>query len=800
MNEIREEPAEDSMAEMPEGIAQTERIGLGDLAISGVIALATAFFLWLWEYPMVHPAVWDDVAAATGVRPATHVVPGFFVVFVHAMRSLFGVGGTLRLLPVLGHVALAVIAVLVYAALREMLAFIMRARPQMSRRRTFVMRVASIVGAAAFVCNDAVWTAGQCLSENTILMGLTLLAIEFFFVFLRKGTLKYAYFSSLALGLLCAETPMGFLLLVSFVAVNYLVLEVMPGLESPFYKPALIAVGKWYMTFIFLAALAAGITANCVSYISLGGLSSVGESVGTVPLSYLIGYWERITGAADISGYVLIVGVCLVPFIVTMVRFPSAADEETFLQYSTGVVFMFCGVAALSQSASLPALWFWTHCNVGSGYLLSVGAFLSAVTLAGAVTILGVDSLCRNHARLAKQVYGADDEELASSPAVRRMMVGFRRTCLVVVPIAILLAMAPGRVKTATRAMLAVIRDAVVETVTEVDGTRYLFTDGHLDSALEVESARRGVLLNCLSLFGGSSKNAIYLRTRGMEGDSEDLFSFKHDAGMGLRAWIKDRPAKLKGCAAQMGFDLWKRDGKAIPPMGGVMAHPAGWRSEEVRARGIEVAHALAARVLDFQSSGGLSKCNDKSIRSAFIAIQWRLARSCISRGECSDLRGEADNAIKEAALAKRLNESNPAYNELIAMLTRQNELMMQRLTPREGLQLALVRADFTMGKMYGETIVSNDPSNPDANFALGMFYLKENQLTRAEEFLKRCLVSRPNEPAVYNNLAMIQLKQGRLDAAETNVKKALALLPDSSVVLDTKIAIDSARKAQTEQ
>ena len=128
--------------------------------------------------------------------------------------------------------------------------------------------------------------------------------------------------------------------------------------------------------------------------------------------------------------------------------------------------------------------------------------------------------------------------------------------------------------------------------------------------------------------------------------------------------------------------------------------------------------------------------------------------------------------------------------------MEKRNAILLQQLTPREGLQLALVRADFTMGKTYAETILGIDPDNPDACFALGMFYLKERQLSRAELYLKRCLIRKPKEPAVYNNLAMLQIEQGKFDAARANIEKALAIIPDSAAVMDTKKALEAAIEA----
>lgn len=780
-------------AEMSEEIAQTERIGLGDLVIAVLLGAATWIFLALCEFPGLHPSVWDEVAVASGVRPASGVMPGFFTAVASAVYSIFGMGSAPAVLRTLGHIALAAIAVMVYATLREVLAFVMRARPQLSKRRTFVMQVASVVGTAAFVCTDPVWTAGQCLSEATLLIFLTISATEAFYLFLRKGTLKYAYVTAVLLGLLCAETPMGIVLVTAFVSVNFLVLKVLPVLESPFFRPEVIAVGKWYMTFIFMAALVAGIALNCYVYVSHGGLDAIGETAGSIPLAYLLGYWTRLVDAAGPTGWVLLLGACVTPFVVTVVRFPAAADEEVFLPYSTGMVFMFCALVAFLPCGPIPELWFWSYGSVDSAYLLSVGLLLGATTLAGAITILGVDSLCRNHQRLAMQQFGVEDED--EGFARSRASTAVRRAGMVLIPAVLLLAMLPGRVKKATREMLSIVSDAVAETVREAGGAKYLFSDGNLDTAIELESASRGGALKCLSLVGGPSAYAVHLRTRGLASDAEDLFSFKFDAAMGLRSWIRDKPARLESCAAQMGFDLWKRDGKKIPPMGGMLSRPAGWASDDERLAGVAAAKELAGRVVAlFKEGGGTGDCTDAAVRSAFSAVQWRLSRMCTYRSERADMAGDAESAIAEAKLAESLNSDNDTYQKMVAALLRQNDQMLQQLTPREGLQLALVRADFRMGKVYSETILGADPENPDANFAMGMYYLGERQLSRAEEYLKRCLVRRPGEPAVYNNLAMVQLEMGKLDAAELNASKALKLVPESAAVRDTVKAIAEAR------
>jgi len=783
-------------------IAQTERIGLGDLIIAGVLAVITWVLQTAWSLPIVHPSLWEDVAVANGVCPASHLVGGYFVAVASLVFRMVGPVAGKVILSNLGRIALSGVAIVAYASLREMLAFIMRARPQRSKRRTLVMQIASIVGTFAFVAGEPVWQAGQFLSETTILIALAMFALEFFFVFIRKGTLKYAYLCALFLGLLAAESPLGFALLVGFIVVNNIVLKMLPILESPFFKPAVLAVSKWYMTFIFLVAIVFGIGVNCVSFVANNGLVAGGISAGALPLTYLIGYSARVLSAASPGGWILWVAVCFAPFIVSIIRFPSAADEETFLSYATGIVFLFCGAVAFTQVAPVPILWFWTHCPVYSDFFLSVGLLWSATTMAAGVTILGVDALCRNHARLARQMYGQDEDADANEdPSLGSpVSTAIRRTVVIAIPAVMILAMLPDRMETKTRAMLRVVRDALGEIVREAGESEYLFTDGNLDVGIELCSFLHGGHLKCLPLVSRTANSArdVYLRTRGMADDAEDLFSFRFDVGMGLRSWIRDKPKRLEKSSVMMGFDLWKRDGKSLPPMGGMLSRPAGWPTEEERHKSVADAYALANRVLDIYRMDG--KVTNNDVKNAFLSVQWRLARMCTYRGEQADLAGDAKTAIAEAEMAKRLNDNNETYKQVLLAMSRQNDLMMQRLTPREGLQLALVRADFTMGKLYAETILVADPENADANFAMGMFYVKERQLTRAEEYLKRCLIRRPNEPSIYNNLAMIQMELGKLDAAELNAKKALAIIPESAAVQDTLKTIRAAKDSKNKQ
>ncbi|MBO6167091.1 MAG: hypothetical protein J6P13_01925 [Kiritimatiellae bacterium] len=788
MKEQEKTDIEDAEEALKLEIAAAEKLGWQDFLLAGLIAVGICLLQMKWAYPGIHPASWNAAAIAAGVRPAESMVPGFWQHITGWVFSAVGLREGAAMLRLLGHVTLAVITMFVYFFQREVLTFVMRARPQRSRRRNLVMRIASAIGAVAFASADPVWSAGQFFSETTLLLAMSVGAIEFFFAFLRKGQLKYSYICAILVGLLTAETAMGALLAAVFIAINFLVINKFPNLESPFFKPGLIEVGKWHMTFFFLASLIGGIAFNCIGYVSHDGLVPGSLSMGDLPLRYLTDYCARCTVAADLAGWILLIGFALGPFIVSMVRFSVAADEENFLSYSTGIVFLCCGVVALSQCASIPALWFWNRetVSVNSTYILSLCSLMCALTVACSVTILGVDSLCRDHQKLAKKFAGLseDEEEKELEETVMKpgLTEALRKFGIVVVPLALLAAVLPARAKRATRAMLELVNDTIAATVDEAADSDYIFTDGNLDAAIEFESRARGGDLKCVALIGGG-KNAVWLRSRGLE-DDEDKLSFNFDGAMGLRSWIRDKPERLEKVAVQIGFDLWKRDGKPIPPIGGLLSRPAS-KDEAAREAGRAKSDELSKRAIAI-ADAGIGDCTEEAVRDAFFNTEWRLARMAFYRAESNDLAGKAKEAIADMATAQALEDRNEKFQKLRREIEKRNEQMLRRLTPREGLQLALVRADFTLGKVYAEPILDADYENPDANFAMGMYYQQKHQLSRAEEYLKRCLIRRPEEPAFYNNLAMVQLELGKLEPAEINARKALSLVPNSDAVKET--------------
>lgn len=772
-----------------------------DLFICLLLAAGTTGLQFLWSFPGIYPALWEKVAIAAGLRPAEGLLNGYWLLLADLVFRVLGAGfGTLAL-RFAGHVALGFVAVLAYGVLREALAFLIRVRPQLSPNRTGVMRLASALGAAAFVAADPVWTAGQFFGPVLLHTMLALAATKFFLSFLRRGTLSRAYLGALLLGLLIAATPFGVVLLGFFIAVGVMVTRTKRNsrkvVVTGFVRPLVLVIGRWHITFLAFFGVILGMAANMAVFALHDGLAATGLALGNLPLAYLTEYWALVSGGIPLSGWLVWAGVCLVPFVISVLRFPSAVDEEQLLSYASGFVFVFCGLLALTPSGPLSILWFWTHVPVNADLMLVGGLFLCAVTVACTVTVFGIDAHCRNHSLLLqRQFSGADGDDLPYEMFSDRVVDRLRRPIVAVVSVLAFAAMVPARMNVATRAMLAVIDDAARAVIEQAQGVEFLFTDGRLDALLELHAKAGGQTLRCLSLFGGSSSRARYIRERGLGDDREDVFSFGHDAGTGLRCWVRDRPGKLTNCAVQVGFDLWRRDCLPLPPVGGLLARPGGWRDDAVRTAGVETARALAVRAGETLPRRRIfGAAVDPVVNRAFDAVVWRLARMCRVRGDWEEQEGRPERASAEAEGARRLDRICATYRRLAADQARARQALLKRFTVREGLYLALVRADFVTGRLYAETVLATEPDDPDANFVMGMSCLKARQLARAETYLKRCLIRRPDESVVHNNLAMVQLERGKIAAAENSIARALKIHPGAAALLDTARRVKEAKK-----
>lgn len=789
---------EQQKGEIQRVLLPAERLKAWDWLVAAVLAAGVFVGLFLLSFPGLSPEIWEDAAVAAGIRPPADIFPGLWRVVARGFY-LGGIGAGNAALAWAGRACAALTAGTAYLLLRSVLSLLVRGRLRYAIRRNAVQMIAALLGAVFFACADPVWRAGQSFSPSGLLTLLTLVQFLLWCGFLLHGGLLSAYVSVFLLGFLVAETPMGFALLAlcAFVYVQGLRRSALCE-NMPLLDPIVGQSAKWYLTFFCAVGLLAGIALNCVSFVQMGGLDAAEKVVGDLPLLYLLRWWSLIVNAASGLGWVLAVAVCMLPFAVAAVMLPRAVDEEQFLPYHVGAVFFFTGILAFAQVAMLSPLWFWTwsdYAQVDSAYLLQLLMFLAAGTVVFALVALGGDACCRNHARLAVQRFaelhedgsGADEAALKAGRGKRGGFVVF-----LVAGVLLAAGVLPGRTLTRTREMLRILEDYVREVVEECGPVRWIFTDGPFDARIELLSAERGGKLHALSMMAANSPYQQALRKRGVS-DAEDLLALSMGAPMTLRTWMHDKPARMAEAAIQLGFELWKKDGKELPACSGVLARPLGMDAAAC-AQGVANANALANRMLELYATGGLEKAAGRHIRELFLYAQWRIARLARMRAERADRAGDTKAALADVKVSDKLDGLNESIRRILAAMEKARATTLRQVSPREGLQLALARADFGLARRYAEPILEADPDDPNANFGMGMSYYTQKQWARAEEYLRRCLVKHPKEPAVWNNLAMACMYMSRFDEAEAHAKKALELIPESAEVKDTLKQIRDAR------
>ena len=777
-----------------------DKLDSGDFVLAALLAVGTFAFAWLLGLPGLYPTSWSDLSIAAGLRPADVLFPGLWRLLARAVYATCGVSVANVAMPIIGKAFLAASAFVVYYVLRGTLAVLVRLRKDNMVWSHNLARLVSAIGVVAFVCADPVWRAVQTFEPTTLLVFMTVLAVYLLTRFLRLGHLPAAYFAMLVLGLLCAETPFGFLLLAGFWG-SYFILLTKGHLQyMVLLHPFVNQISKWYLTFIWAFGLLLGIAANVLGYLGMNGLEANAVAVGDLPALYITGLWHSFINAASAGGWIIGAGVVLMPLMLCFVMIRRATDEEYFLPYHTGVIFFFAGVFAYSQLASLAPLWFWTWIKrpamVPSVYLQCIFSLVSAVTLVCTLAVLAVDAYCRNHKRLAFQFDSdiAADKEAISELGSAKFTSTLRKVGIVLVPTLLIAGLVPGRIQLRTRAMLDMMKSYIRETVRECAGAKWLFTEGSYDRAVELEAAARGMELHCMSMLGGNSPRETFIRQMSLH-DEEDRLSASVGAPNVLRTWQRDKQDRLSLVAAQLGLELWKRAGKGIPPVAGVLARPAGVSKEEIE-KGVNEAYKLSERLLLFYAEGLPPAIAGPRVNDLFLFMQWRLARLARLRAERYDHAGKTDRSLEEIRISDTLDEKNASLKRIREGMAHLRELTMRQMTPREGLQFALVRADFALARKYAEPILDADPDDPNANFGMGMSYFMQEQFGRAEEYLKRCLKKNSKEPAVWNNIAVLQLRTGRLDEAMKNAQKALSLIPDSAEVKDTIRQIEKAKEA----
>ncbi len=343
------------------------------------------------------------------------------------------------------------------------------------------------------------------------------------------------------------------------------------------------------------------------------------------------------------------------------------------------------------------------------------------------------------------------------------------------------------------RALQELIHEFVCETVSEAAGVKYLFTDGGLDAMIRLEARHRGNALCPISMLGGVSPREVYMRRESCS-SAEDRASMGVGAAEALAEWVGKKPERLSEVAVQQAFEIFGRNRRLKPTVYGALVRPDGGDAAQAESSARRC-QDLAERIVAAHARGTWRHALDTFVKDRLLFAQFRLAVMSRLRAVDLDAKGKAVESLEAMALANRLDENNPSLTKILREMDWVRRQTGEDLTAREGLEVALGRADFVMARRFALPILKDDELEPSANFAVGMSYLVEGQYARAEEFLRRCLERKPREAAVYNNLALIGLKAGKLDEARQNVEKALEICPDSREIKDTAHQIRQAQE-----
>ena len=762
-----------------------------DHAVVCALGLGIAVLAWLsGNSAAVPPDLWDEIAVAQGLRPPPTPFPGLWHVLVALLFGGVGLERGLFVLRLLGPVSLGLAALLAFCLFDEVLPETLRTRMRHKGWSRRIVRFVLIQGAVFFVCSDPVWRAGQIFSPTMLLLLLTLASLSLFFRALRVSRQRTAIALSALLGLLTAETPLGVLPMAAFPLVVILRTRVAAKV-MPLANPLVRVVAFRRMSLAFIGAWLAMLTANTLFFRCHGGLEAQDWNAFTYYIHYLHHYVQVVEGAATAIGWIFIAGVVVFPLVMSSALVRHATDDDSFLDYHLAFYFAAAGLLAFLQSAGWKPFWFWTWIEapapVGSSYFLCLCLLATSLTAMLSLCVLGVEIYFRNYRRIALIRFQDAVEE---APDAEKMVQNFRlvdrvlRAVLLYEPLVAAALIVPGLFTTPEHEMAAIVNEGVRLTAAECGDARVLFTDGALDAAVEVAAAAQGKSLKTLSMMSGTQPYEIYLRTRG-ETDEEDRNMLAVGAADALRIWVRAKPECATNIALQLGFELWRHDKLPMPPCGGLVARTAGF-AEDVAAKGRTAALSLADRILTVYETGNPMGIANHRLKSMFMFLQWRIARMARMRADAADKAGDLPLAMSESELADKLDSKNEAYGRIRRQMDWVGQQKGMRLTPREGLQIGLNRADFRLAKTFAQQVLVADPENTQANFAMGMSYFVDEQYGRAEAYLKRCLAKNPDEPAALNNLAIAQLRQGKLAEAETNAAKALRLYPSSPEVKKT--------------
>ena len=766
-----------------------------------LLCAAISALAWAWEFDSPPPDLMDSLATAAGLRPPPAPLSLLWLHIAAPLCRMFGLSAACTVLRIAGHVALGLFAFLSAALFWMTLPSSLLRGGHVASWWRVAVRFVLYQGTVLLCFSDPVWNAFRWFTPLTLQILIATVAMVCCMVHFtteRRIPLLGAF---ALIGLLAADTPIGTVMFVLLVAALFVrrTLRRMGYVAVPQdNNPILNAYKQWRLTLALAFGLGVGLALEIGAFASHDGLAAFGLTWGDYAWKFPITYLRALLSLCTPAGALIFTAVAVLPVLLSQHFIARATDVEKPLHYWHGVVFVMVGLIAFSQISGASPCWFWTWGDEGGcvrdGVLRCAAAFLCTLSVVWSLAVFTIELYLRNFRRIETLQYQDDieDKGVAEAFAAAKRLQRVVRICLLVEPIIVFACVLPFRVQGLERAMLEAVASAARETADECRGADYIFTDGGLDAAVELAAAAAGQRLRALSLMGGATNpRELYLRTRGVT-NASDRALLESGAADALRMWVRAHPEKAGTYAVQIGFELWRCDGRPMPECAGLVARPAGF-APGVAERGAAAGRDLAKRMLALYENGAPDDIPDRMLRDAFLFAQWRLAVLARHRANAYDERGETDLAMEETRLADALDRKNGALDRIRATMAWASRKKLERMTPQEGLKMGLSRANFALARVFALRVLDVSPDDPAANFALGMDFFVQKQYTRAQAYLERCRKRRPDDPAVLNNLAQCRIRLSDPVGALPYAERALEILPDSPEIKRTMERIKAA-------
>lgn len=746
-------------------IYERNKLGARDFAIALAIGAVATIGALVFSLKGPDPADWEEIAVASRIIPPSGVFPGLWRLWASTVAHLIGTAAFLKLLDILGALAVGAIASLIYFIIRELLHFLLLAQTEYDVWNKRIVPYFAAFASVLAACSDPILSTCQIFTADAFALVMMVLLIQLWLRWLSLGRAWRLYILTALSGMLAAETPFALILPIVFVIGYHIFwVKVMNGhfraistLPDPDKMP------RWRTFFLFLASLGFAVWVSGETFTMLGGLAANEWSMNDIYFRYSAAYGKSFFDSSTLIGWILGLGFGVLPLVVVLKLFTRSVGDHRPMPFRYGVMLVFAAAMAVLQSGAFPAARFWAMMKeielVPSRLLLSMFVICSIAALA----IIGAAFAFECQRKYLRQ------EDTPPGPLLRGLVPAMALVIAILAAIHV-----PRPVE---KQMQQIVNDSIEEILNEADDAKWLFTDGRLDAAILLAAGERGSVIKPLNMLSGGAKVDVFIRERYFEKGSveRDLAKIGIDKLFGT--WYDSKPERMNESAVQFGLWRWKRpsiDGREVemPPCSGFLARPGGFKDEAELERGIKAAEEIAARILELSSKRESARPS-RALDNAFAAVTWRIAWF-------ARMRNDTD-------LSQALNRTNRELKQdIVKMEEEERRRTFQQSSPKDLLHMALRKADFAEAQRYAQAVLKGDEYDLEANFAMGMWLTLDNRPQQAEMYLRRCLKVRPNEPVVLNNLSIVLRKAKKYEEAEELARQALKFMPDSAEVKKT--------------